>query len=144
MFKNENFVDCCFYILYQAAGASMFITAPLLIVFLWSCGHNAPPKLLCDWRYCLTLLSGFFSVCLLGWTGYWSSMRAAQGPRRGCPDWQVNVALALACASFVFAVAQPVVFVGHRFTFITLAAMQLVNLTIELFVCLMALKNDWL
>jgi hypothetical protein len=58
--------------------------------------------------------------------------------------WQVNVALALACASFVFAVAQPVVFVGHRLTFITLAVMLLVNLAMELFVCLMALKNDWL
>jgi hypothetical protein len=144
MFKNEIFVDCCFYILYQAAGASMFITVPLLIVFLWSCGLNAPPKLLCDWRYGLTLLSGFFSVCLLLWSSYWFSMRPAQGPRTGCPKWQVNVALALACASFVLAVVQPVVFVGHRFTFITLAAMQLVELAIELFVCLMALCNDWL
>ncbi len=68
------------------------------------------------------------SVCLLVWSGYWASMRPARGTCIGCPEWQVNVAIALACASFVFAVAQPVVFVGHRFTFITPAAMQLLSL----------------
>jgi hypothetical protein len=98
-----------------------------------------PP--IADSRYFTLLGSTIFQILMIifGVYQYWFRTGLIEAPA-----WKIYVAFLMAIIASVFILSQPVVFSGYRLIFVFVAVLQLLGLSLELFICLMAIKNEWL
>jgi hypothetical protein len=94
-----------------------------------------------DSRYFTVLGSISFQILLVifGVYQYWFRTGLVDDP-----GWKINAAFLMAIVASIFILLQPFVFSGYRLVFVFVAVVQLLWLILELFICLMAIKNEWL
>jgi hypothetical protein len=134
-----NFVTALIGIVWFTIGTSWMVLLPTLIALPWMLQSKVLPAL-SDPRYVIVEIAFGLQAALSLWSAFWwSKHEVIKRPRR-----YLKFANILAIETAICIVLQPFVFGGYRLAFMLLAAAQLIILLAQLFVCSMAITNEWL